>query len=33
LEKEIPQLNEIKTVDQIISDVQDAVKKAEKMVG
>ena len=33
LEKDSPQLDEIKTVDQIMSDVQDAVKKAEKMVG
>lgn len=30
LENDRPQLNDIKTVDQIISDVQDAVKKAEK---
>ena len=33
LETDSPQIADIKTVDQIMSDVQDAVKKAEKMVG
>jgi hypothetical protein len=33
LEKDSPQLYEIKTVDQIMGDAQDAIKKAENMVG